>query len=273
MDLQLTGKRALVTGGSRGIGKATAAALIAEGATVTITARGASALHQAAAQLGAHAVTVDTGDDDLVKSMLTQAVAAMGGVDILVNAAATPGGQSRPPTLAEITTEAFWADVNVKVMGYLRCAQAVAPAMVARGWGRIVNVSGLAARSTGSTIGSIRNVAVAAMTKEPRRRTRTVRDQRHPGTPVDGRHRGHPGHVRGPGPRRGRRPPGHRRTIRGNDNHRAHGHRSGHRDDNRLPRVAIVVGHQRGRDRLRRRPTRCHPLLTRSAQTARLTVA
>ena len=165
MDLQLTGKRALVTGGSRGIGKAAAAALIAEGATVTITARGAGALHQTAAELGAHAVTVDTGDDDLVKSMLTQAVAAMGGVDILVNAAATPGGQSRPPTLAEITTEAFWADVNVKVMGYLRCAQAVAPAMVARGWGRIVNVSGLAARSTGSTIGSIRNVAVAAMTK------------------------------------------------------------------------------------------------------------
>ena len=154
-----------MTGGSRGIGKATAAALIAEGATVTITARGASALHQAAAEMGAQAVTVDTGDDDLVKSMLSQAVAAMGGVDILVNAAATPGGQSRPPTLAEITTEALWADVNVKVMGYLRCAQAVAPAMVARGWGRIVNVSGLAARSTGSTIGSIRNVAVAAMTK------------------------------------------------------------------------------------------------------------
>jgi len=53
----------------------------------------------------------------------------------------------------------------VKVLGYLRCAQAVAPGMVDAGWGRIVSVSGLAARSTGSTIGSIRNVAVAAITK------------------------------------------------------------------------------------------------------------
>ena len=47
----------------------------------------------------------------------------------------------------------------------LRCAQAVAPGMVEAGWGRIISISGLAARSTGSTIGSIRNVAVAAMTK------------------------------------------------------------------------------------------------------------
>src|SRR3954469_15079316 len=50
-------------------------------------------------------------------------------------------------------------------MGYLRCAREVAPFMVAQGWGRIVNISGLAARSSGSTIGSIRNVSVAAMTK------------------------------------------------------------------------------------------------------------
>jgi NAD(P)-dependent dehydrogenase (short-subunit alcohol dehydrogenase family) len=67
--------------------------------------------------------------------------------------------------LAEITSEAFWSDVNVKVLGYLRCAQAVAPGMVEAGWGRIISVSGLAARSTGSVIGSIRNVSVAAMTK------------------------------------------------------------------------------------------------------------
>ncbi len=50
-------------------------------------------------------------------------------------------------------------------MGYLRCAQAVAPHMIRQGWGRIVNISGLAARSTGATIGSIRNVAVVALTK------------------------------------------------------------------------------------------------------------
>jgi NAD(P)-dependent dehydrogenase (short-subunit alcohol dehydrogenase family) len=55
--------------------------------------------------------------------------------------------------------------INVKVKGYLRCARAFAPQMTERGWGRIVNISGLAARSTGSVVGSVRNVAVAAMTK------------------------------------------------------------------------------------------------------------
>ncbi len=165
MDLDLTGRRALVTGGSRGIGRAVAAALIAEGAVVTICGRTVDTLEAAAAELGARAVVADTGSDDSVRALVTSAAAAMGGVDILVNAAATPGGQARPPTLAEISTEAFWADVNVKVLGYLRCAQAVAPGMVDAGWGRIISVSGLAARSTGSTIGSIRNVAVAAMTK------------------------------------------------------------------------------------------------------------
>ena len=59
----------------------------------------------------------------------------------------------------------FHDDVNVKVMGYLRTAREAAPHMAAAGWGRIINISGLAARQTGSIIGSIRNVAVAALTK------------------------------------------------------------------------------------------------------------
>jgi NAD(P)-dependent dehydrogenase (short-subunit alcohol dehydrogenase family) len=86
-------------------------------------------------------------------------------VDILVNSAAQPMGQAAPPSLSEITTELFWADVNVKVVGYLRCAQRVAPLMVEQGWGRIINISGLGARSTGSIVGSVRNVSVAALTK------------------------------------------------------------------------------------------------------------
>ena len=133
MDLQLAGKRALVTGGSRGIGRAVAAALLAEGAAVTICARNQEALQTAAAELGAFGVTADTGDDGSVRALVQSATELMGGIDILVNAAATPAGQSRPPTLAEITAEAFWADVNVKVLGYLRCAQAVAPGMVDNG--------------------------------------------------------------------------------------------------------------------------------------------
>jgi NAD(P)-dependent dehydrogenase (short-subunit alcohol dehydrogenase family) len=64
-----------------------------------------------------------------------------------------------------ITDDLFWDDVNVKVMGYLRMAREAAPHMAAAGWGRIINISGLAARQTGSIIGSIRNVAVSALTK------------------------------------------------------------------------------------------------------------
>jgi NAD(P)-dependent dehydrogenase (short-subunit alcohol dehydrogenase family) len=171
MDLELAGKTAIVTGGSRGIGKAVAHELAAEGVDVAIVARSAEALNQAAAELAESSgrrvvpIVADTGNDESVKAMVEQAASALGRLDILVNCAAQPGGQAPPPRLAEITDDAFYSDINVKVMGYLRCAREVAPHMIRQGWGRIINISGLAARSTGSTIGSIRNVAVVAMTK------------------------------------------------------------------------------------------------------------
>ena len=104
-----------------------AAALVAEGAVVTICGRTPDTLQRTAAELGVHAVVADTGRDESVRALVAAVGAALGGVDILVNAAAKPGGQARPPTLAEITYDAFWADVNVKVLGYLRCAREVAP--------------------------------------------------------------------------------------------------------------------------------------------------
>ncbi|MEZ2408748.1 NAD(P)-dependent dehydrogenase (short-subunit alcohol dehydrogenase family) [Bosea sp. OAE752] len=171
MDLQLKGKRALVTGGSKGIGRAVARQLALEGADVVIAARNRDELAEAASALAAESGrkvvghTVDTQHDDSVKALVAHAVEVLGGLDILVNAAGKPGGQAPPPKLAEITDALFWDDVNVKVMGYLRMAREAAPHMAANGWGRIINISGLAARSTGSTIGSMRNVAVAAMTK------------------------------------------------------------------------------------------------------------
>jgi NAD(P)-dependent dehydrogenase (short-subunit alcohol dehydrogenase family) len=172
MDLQLEGKRALVTGGSRGIGKAVARALADEGCDVAIAARDPSRLAEAAHELRTATgrtivpIEVETGDDDSVRAMVALAREQLGGVDILVNNAARPGGgPGIPPKLAEITDEAFYDDVNVKVMGYLRCAREVAPLMIANGWGRIINVSGLAARTGGSIIGTVRNVSVAALTK------------------------------------------------------------------------------------------------------------
>ena len=160
-----------MTGGSRGIGKAIARELAAEGVDVAIVARTAEALEQTAAELAEFTgrrilpITADTSRDDSVKAMVEQVAAAVGHIDILINCAAQPGGQAAPPRLAEITDDAFYSDVNVKVMGYLRCAREVAPHMIRQGWGRIINISGLAARQTGSTIGSIRNVAVVALSK------------------------------------------------------------------------------------------------------------
>ncbi len=171
MDLELAGKTAIVTGGSRGIGKAIARALADEGVDIAIVARGADALQATASELAEFTgrkivpITVDTGSDESVKAMVDQARGALGHLDILVNCAAQPGGQAPPPKLAEVTDDAFYGDVNVKVMGYLRCAREVAPYMIEQGWGRIINISGLAARSTGSMIGSIRNVSVVALTK------------------------------------------------------------------------------------------------------------
>jgi NAD(P)-dependent dehydrogenase (short-subunit alcohol dehydrogenase family) len=171
MDLQLTGKRALVTGASKGIGKAIARQLALEGADVVISARNLVELTATAEALAAETgrkvvpFVADTHDDAQVKALIAGAVAALGGLDILVNSAAKPGGQAPPPKLAEITDALFWDDVDLKVLGYLRTAREAAPHMAASGWGRIINISGLAARQTGSIIGSIRNVAVAALTK------------------------------------------------------------------------------------------------------------
>ena len=69
------------------------------------------------------------------------------------------------PKLSTITNELFQEKMDEKVMGYLRCARAVAPAMMRQGWGRIVNISGLNARLAGNAVASMCNVAVAALAK------------------------------------------------------------------------------------------------------------
>jgi NAD(P)-dependent dehydrogenase (short-subunit alcohol dehydrogenase family) len=97
--------------------------------------------------------------------MVHQAVDALGRIDILVNGAARVAGTTPEPKLQRITDEAFWGDMNVKVLGYLRCAREVAPYMQRQGWGRIINISGLAARRAGSILASTRNVGVVALSK------------------------------------------------------------------------------------------------------------
>ncbi len=172
MDLELEGKAALVTGGSKGIGKAIARALAQEGVDVAIAARTQATLEETAAELAAETgrrivpIAVDTGSTSAVDAMVASAVEQLGRLDILVNNAARPGGGPGPgPGLEGITDANFAEEMNTKVLGYLRCARAAAPHLKANGWGRIINISGMAARQSGTAIGSMRNVAVAALTK------------------------------------------------------------------------------------------------------------
>jgi NAD(P)-dependent dehydrogenase (short-subunit alcohol dehydrogenase family) len=170
VDLELTNRRAIVTGASRGIGLAIARELAREGVDLVVAARTEGPLSDAAELIAKESgrrvipVTVDTGDDASVRALVDRAVQELGGVDILVNSAARVGLQAAA-TVAETTDELFWDDVNVKVVGYLRTARAVAPLMTAQGWGRIINISGLGARKTNSIVRTIRNVSVAALTK------------------------------------------------------------------------------------------------------------
>ena len=122
MDLELQGKRALVTGGSRGIGKAVALALALEGADVAILARDPARLEAAAKELRdasgrtVVAVVADTTDDAQVARAVADAVRALGGgIDILINAAAEPGGYAAPPRLADISAEFLQREIDVKV--------------------------------------------------------------------------------------------------------------------------------------------------------------
>ena len=118
MDLQLQGKRALVTGGSRGIGKAIARVLIEEGCAVAISARDPERLAAAAEELGGISwFAYDAADDESVESMVTGAAEALGGLDVLVNNAASPGSVHGPMKLADLTADHALADLQVKVLG------------------------------------------------------------------------------------------------------------------------------------------------------------
>jgi NAD(P)-dependent dehydrogenase (short-subunit alcohol dehydrogenase family) len=165
MDLGLSGARALVTGGNRGIGLAVGRVLAAEGARVALLARDAEALAAAAATVpGAVTVRADTTAPAAGPAAVDSAAATLGGLDVVVNAAAPRATTPPAPGLAGLEDEDFLAQVDTKALGYARVVRAAAPHLL-DGGGRVVNISGMNARSTGNITGSVRNIAVVAISK------------------------------------------------------------------------------------------------------------
>jgi len=134
-SFRLDGRRALVTGASRGLGRACAAALAEAGARVVLAARGRDELERVAAEIAAAGGTAETLALDIADvERSAEALAALGPVDILVNNA----GGNRPAPLLEVTVEDFDAVMGINVRGAYFCAQAVARQMVAAGQGGVI---------------------------------------------------------------------------------------------------------------------------------------
>lgn len=144
MNLRLDGKAALVTGGSHGIGRATAALLAEEGCDVAIVARDREGLAAAAAEICARAgrevvqVSADLALAADVERAVAEAVGALGRIDVLVTCA----GTSPPGLFEELDDESWETSLGLKFMGYVRTCRAVLPHMREQGSGSIVLVVG-----------------------------------------------------------------------------------------------------------------------------------
>ena len=176
MDLNLKGKVAVVTGGSLGIGRAVTEALAREGVRVAIVARSKGALEEAAREISEAtgveilAAPADVSKTDQVQAMMDMVAKHFGRIDILVNGAAHPGGLVRSE-IENADPEGLLEDINIKVVGYMRCAKAAAAHMKANGFGRIINFSSVAAPMDleGEAVYAASKSAVEGFTRAMRR--------------------------------------------------------------------------------------------------------
>lgn len=147
MDLGLSGKRAVVTGGSKGIGLAVAHELVREGAHVALCARNAGEVEEAAAALRevggtVHAQVADVTRPDQVEEFVAASAQALGGIDVLVNNA----GAAHPGTFETLTDEDWQGDLDVKLFSQIRCTRAALPHLRRSAAGRVINVNAVYAR-------------------------------------------------------------------------------------------------------------------------------
>jgi 3-hydroxybutyrate dehydrogenase len=141
----LSGKTALVTGGGRGIGRAIALAFAREGARVAVAARTAEQVEQVASEIGNDAVALvcDVSDPESVARMFTDVRERFGDPDILVNNA----GIAETATLVNTTDELWHRHLAINLSGTFFCTRAALPAMLKKGWGRVINVASIAGKT------------------------------------------------------------------------------------------------------------------------------
>lgn len=144
MDLQLTGKTALITGGSEGIGKGIAIALAKEGVDIAMCARRKDVLEATANEIARAtnrkvvAIPADLRKDADAKNFIEQSHKALGRVDIMINNAGSAAGG----VIEHLTEDDWEKGMQLKFMGYVRCLQKALPIMKAQGGGRVLNLIG-----------------------------------------------------------------------------------------------------------------------------------
>ena len=167
MDFGIKGKTALVTGGSRGLGRQAALSLAGEGVNVSICARGQETLDETVAELEAlgvqaHGSVADITVPAQASSAFNEAVAALGPVDILVNNAGGSVGTGFQETTNEQIEQAF----RLNLFGGLDLIRLALPSMQERGWGRIINITSIYGREHGGSFGYMASkAALIAATK------------------------------------------------------------------------------------------------------------
>ena len=164
--IDLDGRRAVVTGGAQGIGRAIAERLLASGAAITLWDRDAAELAATRRALGAGTggVVVDVADPESVERAAAETIAAAGAIDVLVNNAGIAGPNA---TTWEYPIDEWRRVVAIDLDGVFHCCRAVVPHMIGRGYGRIVNIASIAGKegNPNASAYSAAKAGVIALTK------------------------------------------------------------------------------------------------------------